>query len=438
MLGKGKVAELRAIARSHKLAAGSQTVPNSVVEIAISQGKTPPRGPTPSRALPAPERKKLALKRPKRKTPHVLSEEEDDDEATEDGLITKRKRVTTSTPPALPTPTPPSPPVPLETVQATSLAAAPIVIESGSPNYAEDPPSASTPFVSAGEGPPSTTSIVGAVLGEDEGAQVSPTPIAEVPASPARLEAPLAAQTQEGGGESQHQTPLAPPASASSLPDPFKETLGPFAAQLKIMVEDLPSLVSRAVKDSLKKLQEENSELKESNLMIRAEVEKLTCNLLMTEMEHSRLEDALDAELRNTRKEASDLRQKLHLQLQEKIDLESKLVPLRVKVVDLEAARKAEASKVERIEKRSADREILLGKVEADRDKALAELSQAHEEATKVDAELAQARGESKKAIEELARAHEEKEGLKNQIHELEQSAAQILTSGFEVALEQM
>ena len=60
------------------------------------------------------------------------------------------------------------------------------------------------------------------------------------------------------------------------------------------------------------------------------------------------------------------------------------MVPLRVKVADLEAARKAEASKVERIEKRSADGEILLGKVEADRDKALAELSQTREEATKV------------------------------------------------------
>ncbi|XP_068498201.1 filament-like plant protein 1 [Phaseolus vulgaris] len=263
-------------------------------------------------------------------------------------------------------------------------------------------------------------------------------PITEIPASPPRLEAPLAVQAQEGGGESQHQTPPEPPASASNLPDPFKETLGPFAAQLKTMAEDLPLLVSRAVKDSLKKLQEENFELKESNLMIRAEAEKLTCNLLMNEMEHSRLEDALDAELRNTRKEASDLRQKLHIQLQEKIDLESKLVPFRVKVADLEAARKAEASRVEKIEKRSADREILLGKVEADRDNALAELSQAREEATKVAAELAQARGESKKATEELARAHEEKEELKNQIHELDQSVAQILTSGFEAALEQM
>ncbi|XP_068504022.1 uncharacterized protein [Phaseolus vulgaris] len=158
----------------------------------------------------------------------------------------------------------------------------------------------------------------------------------------------------------------------------------------------------------------------------------------MTEMEHSRLEDALDAELRNTHKEASDLRQKLHLQLQEKIDLESKLVPLRVKVADLEAARKAEASKVERIEKRSADREILLGKVEADREKALAELSQAREEAKKIAAELAQTRDKSKRATKELAQTHKEKEKLKKQIHELEQSAAQVLTSGFEAALEQM
>ena len=330
MLGKGKLAELRAIARSHKLAAGSQTVPNSVVEIAAAQGKTPPRGPTSSGVLPTPERKKLVLKRLKRKTPQVVAEEEDDDEETEDGLITKRKRVTTSTPPTLTTPRPPSPPALLKPVQIAPLTAAPIVIESGSPNYAEEPPSASTPFVSVGEGPPSTTSIAGAVLGEDEGAQISPTPMAEVPASPPRLEAPLAVQAQEGGGENEHQIPPVPPTPASNLPDPFEETLGPFTAQLKTMAEDLPSLVSRAVKDSLNKLQEENSELKESNLMIRAEAEKLTCNLVMTEMEHTRLEDALDVELRNTRKEAFDMRQKLHLQLQEKIDLESKLVPYRL------------------------------------------------------------------------------------------------------------
>ncbi len=419
MLGKGKLAELRAIARSHKLAAGSQTVPNSVVEIAAAQGKTPPRGPTSSGVLPAPERKKQVLRRPKRKTPQVVQEEENDDEDTEDCLITKRTRVATSTPPALPTPTPPSPPAPLGPVQATPLAAVPPVVESSGPNYVENPPSALTPFVSIGEGPPSTTSIAGAALGEDEGAQVSPILITESPTSPPRLKAPLALQAQEGGGESQHQTPPVPPASASSLPASFEETLGPFTAQLKTMAEDLPLLVSRAVKDSLKKLQEENSALKESNLMIRAEAEKLSCNLMMVEIEHSRLEDAMDAELRSTRKEASDLRQKLHTQLQEKIDLESKLVPYRVKVADMEAARKAEVSMMEKLEKRSADREILLGKVEKERDKALAELAEAREETKKIAAELAQTRDEGKKAAEELARSHEEKENLKKQTHEL-------------------
>ena len=195
MLGKGKLAELRAIARSHRLAAGSQTVPNSVVEIVAAQGKTPPRGPTSSWVQPAPERKKLILRKPKRKTPQVV--QEDDDEETENGLITKRTRVAPSTPPTLPTPTPPSPPAPLQPVQATSLAAAPPVVESSGPNYVENPPSASTPFVSFGEGPPSTTSIAGAALGEDEGAQVSPILITESPTSPPRLEAPLALQTQE-------------------------------------------------------------------------------------------------------------------------------------------------------------------------------------------------------------------------------------------------
>jgi len=53
--------------------------------------------------------------------------------------------------------------------------------------------------------------------------------------------------------------------------------------------------------------------------------------------------------------------------------LESKLVPYRLKVADLEAAKKAEASRVENLEKRSPDREILLGKVEKERDNALAD-----------------------------------------------------------------
>ena len=108
MLGKSMLAELKALARNHGLATGSQTVPNSVVETAIVQGRSPPKEPT--------QRKKMVLKRPKRKAPQVIrEEEEEDDEATEDGLISKRKRVAPSSPPApppLPTSAPPSTPAP--------------------------------------------------------------------------------------------------------------------------------------------------------------------------------------------------------------------------------------------------------------------------------------------------------------------------------------
>jgi len=365
-----------------------------------------------------------------------VQEEEDDEETTEDGLVTKRTRVAPSSPPAIQTPTPPSPPAPLQPVQATPLAVAPPVVESSDPNFIENPPSASTPFVSAGDGPLSTTFIAGVALGNDEGAQASPILITKSPTSPPRQEASLALQTR--GGESQHQTPPAPPATTSSFPTSFKEILGPFTARLKVMAEDLPSIVSKAVKDSLKKLQEENFALKEANLMTRAVAEKLTCNLLMAELEHSRLEDAMDAELRSTRKEASDLHQKLHLQVQEKIDLESKLVPYRLKVAEVEAAKKADPTKVENLEKRSADREVLLGKVEKERDDALAELAKAREEATNIAAELAQAPDEGKKAAEDLVRAREEKEELKKQAQELEQSIAQVLTAGFDATLEQV
>ncbi|XP_068475191.1 uncharacterized protein [Phaseolus vulgaris] len=211
MLGKGKLAELRALARAHGLASGSQTVPNSVAESAAAQGRSPPPGQTHSEALLAQQRKKLVLRKPKRKAPQVVHEdEEEDDEATEDGLITKRRRVAPSSPPApppLPTPTPssppastppsppaaaptpPSPPAPTPPVQAVPLAAALPTVEANEPNFMENPPSASTPFVSAGEGPPSTASIAEAAPGGDEGAHNSPIIITESPTSPPRQEA---------------------------------------------------------------------------------------------------------------------------------------------------------------------------------------------------------------------------------------------------------
>jgi len=61
--------------------------------------------------------------------------DEEEDESTEDGLVCKRKRATVAEPPA---------------------------VGGTSPDYVEDPPSASTPFESAGDALPSHASAVGA------------------------------------------------------------------------------------------------------------------------------------------------------------------------------------------------------------------------------------------------------------------------------------
>ena len=132
MLGKGRMAELRSIAKLHNLAAGSQTVPNSIAEIAAAQGNPPLVGPSNAAAIPTPERKKLPPKRAKRKAPRVVSDDEAD-ESTEDGLICKRKRGVATEQPAA---------------------------EVAPPDYVENPPSASTPFESAGDVLASNLSLI--------------------------------------------------------------------------------------------------------------------------------------------------------------------------------------------------------------------------------------------------------------------------------------
>ncbi|XP_068464045.1 uncharacterized protein [Phaseolus vulgaris] len=229
MLGQGKLAKLRALARTHGLASGSQTVPNSVVEIAVAQGRPPPKGPTPPDVQPAAQRKKLVLRKPKRKAPQIVHEEEEEsDEATEDGLVTKRKRVALSSPPApppLPTSTSPSTPAPppslppppasASPVQAIPLASAPPAVEAPEPNFMEDPPSASTPCATVGGGPPSNASAANVAPMGDEVAHDSPILITESLTSPPRQEAPADQPTKEGGGESQQQAQPAPPHAAA-------------------------------------------------------------------------------------------------------------------------------------------------------------------------------------------------------------------------------
>jgi len=158
MLGKDRMAELRSIAKLLKLAVGSQTVPNSVAEIAAPQGQSSPVGPSNAAVLPAPERKKIPPRKAKRKSPRVVSDDEADD-STEDGLICKRKRGVTTEPPAA---------------------------EAALPNYVENPPSASIPFESAGDVLASNASAAEAAPEHLADMQASSQAVAEHPTSPPR------------------------------------------------------------------------------------------------------------------------------------------------------------------------------------------------------------------------------------------------------------
>jgi len=318
LLGKDRMAELRAIAKSHKLAAGSQTIPNSVAEAATSRGQSPPAGPPAAVVFPAPQRKKLPLKKAKRKAPRVVSNEEAD-ESTEDGLICKRKRVAVTEPPA---------------------------IESAAPNFIENPPSASTPFESAGDVPVSNASVAEAAPEQLANTQASNQAAEELPASPPRLEAPPAIQPCEGGGE--HQPP--PPPATSSLPTALQEALKSFTVRLSGMVDDcLPQIVGEGLKDSLEKFELDNRVNREVASTAKAAAEKTKCDMLMQGLEFSRVENAL--------KDDKELRKKLHDKLQDTVELESKIVPLREKIAALEEAKKTDAQKMVNLEKRSIERD---------------------------------------------------------------------------------
>jgi len=206
MLGKDHMTRLRSIAKRHKLAAGSQTIPNSVVEAVVARGESPPVGSTSLAILPPSERKKLPLRKAKRKISTMVSDEEED-ESTEDGLVCKRNRATTAEPPA---------------------------IESTGPNYVENPPSASTPFESAGDALPSNTSAAGGAQEQVVDAQSPPPSVAEPNVSPPRLIVPLATQANEGGGENQ---PLSPP-PIPALPAPVEEALKAHTSHLSAVTTE--------------------------------------------------------------------------------------------------------------------------------------------------------------------------------------------------------
>ena len=138
----------------------------------------------------------------------------------------------------------------------------------------------------------------------------------------------------------------------------------------------LPQIVGEGLRDSLDKFELDNRVHQEVASTARAEAEKAKCDMMMQGLEFSRVENTLNEELRSLRKDKKELCRKLHDKLQDVVELESKLVPLREKIATLEEAQKADAKKMANLEKRSTERETLLGKVEQDRDKVTKELSE--------------------------------------------------------------
>jgi len=181
----------------------------------------------------------------------------------------------------------------------------------------------------------------------------------------------------------------------------------------------------------LEKFELDNRVHREVASTAKAEAEKIKCDMLMQGLEFSRVENALKDELQSVRKDNKELRKKLHDKLQDVVELENRIVPLREKIATLEEAKKTDAQRMANLEKRSIERETLMGKVEQDRDKATKELS---EMAT----ELARVREENsgfKKKVDELelevTRVREENNGFKAKIDNLQLEVAQVLTSGF-------
>ena len=94
----------------------------------------------------------------------------------------------------------------------------------------------------------------------------------------------------------------------------------------------LPQIVDEGLKDSLEKFELDNCVHQEVASTAIAEAEKAKCDMLMQGLEFSRVENALNKELQSLRKDKKELHRKLHDKLQDAVELESKLVPLREKI----------------------------------------------------------------------------------------------------------
>ena len=77
-------------------------------------------------------------------------------------------------------------------------------------------------------------------------------------------------------------------------------------------------------------------------------------------------EAALKQELTSLRQSEKDLSKRLHDKCQEVVELEAKILPLRIRVIELEEAAEASKAKMALLEEKSINREVRLGHVEVE------------------------------------------------------------------------
>ena len=75
---------------------------------------------------------------------------------------------------------------------------------------------------------------------------------------------------------------------------------------------------------------------------------------------------ALKQELVSLCQSKKDLSKRLHDKCQEAVKMEAKILPMRIRVLELEGATKASKAKMARLEEKSINREVQLGRVEAE------------------------------------------------------------------------
>jgi len=175
--------------------------------------------------------------------------------------------------------------------------------------------------------------------------------------------------------------------SASSPPDLFVLEDGGESVPAVLSAPELPVVLQHALKGFQLRVTEDMDEIvARERLGLNFGALHAQSNALITRTEarvalveaKAKEETALLARLFVTRETAQkqeltslyqaeqDLSKRLHDKSQEAVELEAKILPLRIRVSELEEAAEASKAKMARLEERSTNREVQMGRVEAE------------------------------------------------------------------------